>query len=91
MAVLNVKQFSESGRKLYEEEFKDKFAPQHDGELLAIDLVSKTAYLGKTPLEAMQTGRRAKPSGAFYLVRIGSPGIYQLRSGRFAESGLLLP
>jgi len=90
MATMNLKQLAETGKKLYEEEFKEKFAPAHTGEILAIDVQTKTAYLGKTPLEAMQTAREAQPAGAFYIVRIGSPGVYTLRSGRPAESGLLL-
>ncbi len=90
MPTLTPAQLAERGRKLYEEEFEDKFAVGHTGEVLAIEVKSKTAYLGKTPLEAVQAGRAAKPAGFFHVIRIGSPGVYKLRSGRPGASGLLL-
>jgi len=80
MATMNLNQLAETGKKLYEEEFKDKFASDHNGEVLAIEVQTKTAYLGKTPLEALTAGETAQATGLFYLVRIGSPGVYHLRS-----------
>jgi hypothetical protein len=90
MATMNFDQVAETGKKLYEEEFKEKFATGHTGEVLAIEVKSKTAYLGKTPLEALSAGEAANQAGLFYLVRIGSPGVYHLRSTRRATRDRLV-
>jgi len=80
MATLNPTRLAELGRKLYEERFKDEYAPAHTGEILAIDIESSTAYLGKTPLEALAVAKAANHSGHFHLIKIGSVGVYTLRS-----------
>jgi hypothetical protein len=77
-APFNPTQLGDLGRKLYTETFEPIYAPSHIGEILAIEVKSKTAYLGKTPLEALQTAQAAQPNGFFHLVRIGSPGVYKL-------------
>ena len=79
--TLSPTRLAERGRELYAERFRPKFDPGHKGEYLAIDVEAETAYLGKTPLQALETGESAHPEGFFYLLRIGMPGVYKLRSG----------
>ena len=87
MTILNPAQLAERGKKLYEEEFKERYAAGHIGEILAIEIKSRSAYLGKTPLEALNAAEAAQPNGFFHLIRIGSPGVYNLRSGRPNANG----
>ncbi len=80
METLNPTRLAELGRKLYEERFKDEYFPAHTGKILAIDIESGAAYLGTTPLEALTIARAANHNGNFHLIRIGSAGVYTLRS-----------
>jgi hypothetical protein len=82
MEIVNPTRLAELGRKLYDERFKDAYAAEHTGEVLAIDVDSGTAYLGTSPLEALTTARAANSNGHFHLVKIGFSGVYELRSGR---------
>jgi hypothetical protein len=43
---------------------------------------SKTAYLGKSVLEALTAAKKAHQNGFFHVVKIGSAGVYKLRLGR---------
>ena len=79
METLNPTRLAELGRKLYEERFKDEYSPAHIGEILAIDVESSTAYLGKTPLEALTIAKAANRNGHFHLIKLGSAGVYTLR------------
>ena len=87
MLILNPAQVSALGKTLYEEEFKERYAAGHAGEILAIEVKSKCAYLGKTPLEALKAAEASQPDGFFHLIRIGSPGVYSLRSGGANANG----
>jgi hypothetical protein len=87
MAIFNPTQLAELGKKLYEEKFKAEYAPEHDGEILAIDVESQTAHLGKSAMEALLAGEAANENGFFYILKIGGPGVYKLRSGRSATRG----
>jgi hypothetical protein len=80
MEILNPTRLAELGWKLYEERFKDEYFPAHTGEILAIDIESSTAYLGKSPLEALTIAKAANHNGHFHLIKIGSAGVYALRS-----------
>jgi hypothetical protein len=82
METLNPTRLAELGEKLYQERFKDQYAPEHTGEVLAIDVESESAYLGKSALEALLAGEAAHRGGFFHVVKIGGPGVYQMGFGR---------
>lgn len=82
METLSPNRLAEIGDKLYEERFKNKYTPEHTGEILAIEVASETAYLGKSALQALRAGQAAQHDGTFHLVRIGGPGVYQMGFGR---------
>jgi len=90
METLNPTSLAELGERLYEEHFKAEYSPEHTGEILAIEVKSKTAYLGKSPLEALLAAKAAHKNGFFHVVKIGSPGVYNLRSGRPNANGRIL-
>lgn len=71
-------QLAKIGEKLYEERFKNEYTPEHTGEILAIEVASETAYLGKSALQALLAGQAAQHDGTFHLVRIGGPGVYHM-------------
>jgi hypothetical protein len=78
METMSPTRLAELGRKLYQERFKDQYLPEHKGEVLAIDVESESAYLGKSVVEALLAGEAAHSGGFFHVVRIGSPGVYQM-------------
>ncbi len=82
MQTLSPTRLAELGEKLYEERFKDEFAPEHTGEILAIEVESRTAYLGKSALEALMAAKAAHEHGFFHVVKIGGSGVYKMGLGR---------
>lgn len=86
MQTLNPTRLAELGEQLYQKRFKEEFAPEHTGEILAIEVESKTAYLGKSALEALLAAKAAHENGFFHVVRIGGPGVYKMGLGRSAPS-----
>jgi len=86
MATLNPPRLAELGERLHEEHFKAEYLQEHTGEILAIDVESKTAYLGKSPLEALLAAKAAHKNGFFHIVKIGGPGVYKMGLGRSAPN-----
>ncbi len=82
MQTLDPARLAELGERLYEERFKAEFAPEHTGEILAIEVESRTAYLGKSPVEALLAAKAAHENGFFHIVKIGGPGVYKMGLGR---------
>ena len=69
---------AEAGEKLYEERHKASLEPDHDGEFVAIDVVTGEAYTGEFPEEAIQHAKDAAPYAVLHLIRIGAPGAFKV-------------
>jgi len=90
MAILNPTRLADLGRKLYADLFEPVYALDHQGEILAIEVQSKTAYLGKSGGEALRAGIEAHPDGFFHILRIGGGGVYKVPIGRSDARGWFL-
>ncbi len=71
---------AEAGEKFYEARHKASLEPDHDGEFVAIDVVTGEAYVGKFPEEAIQRAKDAAPHAVLHLIRIGAPGAFRVSS-----------
>ncbi|PIR45238.1 MAG: hypothetical protein COV10_00370 [Candidatus Vogelbacteria bacterium CG10_big_fil_rev_8_21_14_0_10_51_16] len=73
MTNLHQKEISdvaEKGAEIYDA-VKATYEPQEKGKFLAIDVVSKSAYLGISSAEALTKARKEHPDRIFYVVKIG--------------------
>jgi hypothetical protein len=67
---VNIQQLAEEGGKIYQEK-KGEFEPQDSGKFLAIEIETKSTYLGDTSSEAVEKARKVHPDKVFYVVKIG--------------------
>ncbi len=65
-----ISEVAEKGAKIYAAT-KSKYDPQEKGKFLAIDIVSKSTYLGTSSAEALTKARKQHPDRIFYVVKIG--------------------
>jgi len=66
------------GKEIYEK-LKGELEPDHNGEIVAIDVDSGEYFLGKTLLEANDKAREKYLDKQLYFVRIGSKAAMALR------------
>ena len=65
------------GQRIYVERYKADFERQFNGQYVAIDIDTGTAYRAEFPELALTTARKQAPSGIFHLIRIGSPAAFK--------------
>jgi len=54
---------------------------KHKGMVVAIDPDSGNYFLGKDTFAAIGKGKKKFPGSVFYCIRIGYPGVEQVRGG----------
>jgi hypothetical protein len=65
------------GAEIYDRLYRSDYEKKCRGRFAAIDIESEKAYLGDFPEQALDAGKRAAPTGTFYLVRIGSRAAFK--------------
>ena len=78
-SISNPQAFADRGESIYREKYKDRYEDLHGGQFVAIDVATEEAYVGGSPVEAMNKGRNADPTGLFHLIKVGSAGAFRVR------------
>ena len=78
LSLSNPKAVVEAGERIYKEKYQRDFEAAHLGKFAVIDVKTAKAYLGDTPEQAFENGRKGAPEGIFYLIKVGSPGAYRV-------------
>jgi hypothetical protein len=73
----NPKAIAAAGEDIYKSIQVDLEA-NHRGEFVAINVRTKSYYLGDTAEEALENAKNAEPSGLFHLIRVGFLGAFQI-------------
>ena len=60
------------GMKLYEERLKRELEPEHNGEMLAVEVESGDYFLGRTATEAYKKAKEKYPGKEFAFLRVGA-------------------
>lgn len=68
--TVDIQKIAEEGSKIYQQ-IKFQYDPKEKGKFLAIDIESKSAYLGETSVDALNSARQEHPNKVFYVVKIG--------------------
>lgn len=66
---------AEKGQTLYQT-IKDTLEPQHNGEIVAIEVDSGDYYLGRSVIEADNQARKKHPDKLFYFTRVGRRALH---------------
>jgi len=70
--------FDRKAEAIYRRKLKSKLEQRYKGRIVAIEIDSGDYFLGKTPLEAVEKGRKKYPQKLFYAIRIGYPAVHSL-------------
>ena len=73
---------AERGDKIYRERYKAEYEKSHPGMFGVIDVDSGRIFVAETPEEAFQVGVSDLPKGRFYLLKIGTAGVYRVAYSR---------
>lgn len=66
----------ERGMKLYEERLKSDLEPEHNGEMLAVEVESGDYFLGKSEIEAYDEAVAKHPGKEFAFLRVGAKAAF---------------
>jgi hypothetical protein len=78
MELSNPKVIAERGEQIYQQKYKSAYESEHLGKFLAIDVNTEQAYLGDSPLEALESARKGSPRGLFHLIKVGAAGAFRV-------------
>jgi hypothetical protein len=78
LSLSNPKAVVEAGERIYKEKYQRDFEAAHLGKFAVIEVKTGKAYLGDTPEDAFENGRKGAPEGVFHLIKVGSPGAYRV-------------
>jgi hypothetical protein len=76
---IDIKGMVDAGEKIYEELYKADFEVRFPRQVVAIDIESRRAFVGRTSLDAGEQARRVFPDNLFYFLRVGAPTLYVRR------------
>ena len=71
-------EIAERGRKLYEEQLRDKVTPGNIGKFLVIDIETGDYEIDQDEMAALKRVKAKRPDGARYLLRIGHRGAHRI-------------
>ena len=94
MAVLsqlnlnNPQEISDTGERIYNEQYKAEYEQKHLHEFVAIDVLGGSATLGTTVNETLTKARELHPEGFFHLIRIGRAAAFEHVGRRWSPSNV---
>ncbi len=75
----NHKVLASKARKIYHERLKDNLEAKSRGQFVAIEADSGDYFLGSTPLEAVDNGKRRYPKKIFHVMKVGYKAAFMLK------------
>ena len=69
---------AQRGDAIYERSIRDQVEPEHDGEVVAIDIVTGVYAIGHDALTAARRLRAQEPNAVVWFVRVGSRSLYRM-------------
>lgn len=72
-------QVAAKGREIYERKYRGDYEARFLGKYVAIDVVTETAFMGDTPVEAIQNAKSGNNSDhLLHLIRVGDTTAFQV-------------
>jgi hypothetical protein len=84
--IKNPEAFARKAEAIYNRKYRDTFEPKHRGKIVAIDVKSGDAFVGKTELDAFDKARKKHPDRFFYFLRVGYRATRRITSPHFRHA-----
>ena len=68
--------FLQRGKRIYEERLKSLLEPEHNGEMLAVEVESGDYFLGRTATEAYRKAKAKHPGKELAFLRVGAKAAF---------------
>lgn len=66
------------GQSIYDRSLRAQLEPQHQGEVVAIDITTEAYEVAENVLEACEKLLARLPDAEIWVVRVGHPAVYHL-------------
>ena len=63
-------------KAIYDERLRDKLEPDHNGEIIAVEVESGEYFLGDSAIEAYDEAVKKHPGRKFAFLRVGAEATY---------------
>jgi hypothetical protein len=75
--------FARKAETIYNRKYRAKYEHRYHGQIVAIDVASEEAFVGKTELAALNKARRKHPDRVFYFLRVGYKAALRVASPQY--------
>lgn len=72
---IDVDSYVSQGQNIYDK-IKTKLEPEHNGEIVAIDIDTEDYFLGENVIEAVSKAREKYPNKIFHTVKVGFKAVH---------------
>jgi hypothetical protein len=75
--------FAHKAEAIYARKYRADYELRYHGQIVAIDVPSEEAFVGKTELAALNKARRKHPDHVFYFLRVGYKAALRVASPQY--------
>ena len=75
--------FAQQAETIYDHKYRAVYETRYHGQIVAIDVSSEEAFVGKTELAALNKARRKHPDHVFYFMRVGYKAALRVASPQY--------
>lgn len=75
--------FAHKAETIYARKYRAEYESRYHGQIVAIDVASEEAFVGKTELAALNKARRKYPNHVFFFLRIGYKAALRVASPQY--------
>ena len=75
--------FAQKAETIYDRKYRAAYESRYHGQIVAIDVSSEEAFVGKTELAALNKARRKYPDHVFYFMRVGYKAALRVASPQY--------
>jgi hypothetical protein len=83
LAVKDPEVFAHKAETIYNRKYRATYERKYHGQIVAIDVGSEEAFVGKTELAALNKARRKHPDHVFYFLRVGYKAALRVASPQY--------
>jgi hypothetical protein len=75
--------FAHKAESIYNRKYRAEYESRYHGQIVAIDVASEEAFVGRTELAALNKARRKYPDHVFYFLRVGYKAALRVASPQY--------
>lgn len=83
LAVKDPEVFAHKAETIYNRKYRAAYERRYHGQIVAIDVTSEEAFVGKTELAALNRARRKYPTHVFFFLRVGYKAALRVASPQY--------